>query len=261
MRRHLLYPKPVENLLSRTRALPAEERAHLWRVYRAVRKAVRRKTLVGEGAALVEELIGAAGARPEGYLTVTLALKLAQAYSIQALAHAGAQERAYRAVASEALRLLRLELREALGLRQRLPSVSWTTGEPPETPVWLAVADGSFKGNRSGVGFQLFDPSYQLRAEVGLVVSASDPVFAELQASVLALNTLHALGARHARVLVDAQSVVHALKSGLPSRYTTAETALKSSVSAFEFLDVVQVPRTVTHAADRLAANWSSHYP
>lgn len=261
MRPQFSHPLAINALLRRVSELPLPERMLAWQVYRSLRTSIRRKAILGESPALADELLAAVSDRPGSYLTVALAIKLAHAYSTQALAHAGPTERAYRAVVAEALRLLRLDLRAALGMRHRPPPATWVKGDASAAPGWLAVADGSFKEGSSGAGFQLFDMHYQLRAEVGLSITAKDPVAAELQASTYALDTLRALGVRHARVLVDAQSVVHALSASLPPRHREQEQALKAAARHFDYLCVVQVPRTVTHAADRLASSWSKHSP
>lgn len=259
MRTALLYPDSLSPLVARARRLPLTHRQQLWALYRKLRRAVRRRTLLEAAAGHFSLLLEHTSTVPDSYNLVALALKLAHAYSVQELARKGASEREYRALVDETFRLLRLDLRVSLGMRGAREALTWSVEQGPWAQPWLAIADGSFKSAKSAAGFQVYDSSFTLRAEVGLPVQAGDPVEAELLASTLAIQTLLAFNVTQASVLVDAQSVVFALGQQLSSRYRQHCLDLAALAARFQNLRVQHVPRTITHPADRLAAEWSSH--
>lgn len=260
MRPALLYSAYMQGLLSRVDRLPISERIAVWALYRRLRRSVRRKELLDVAPQLAAYITDLVKAEAVSYFQAALALKLAQSYSVQALARAGALQRTYRSLVDETFRLLRLELRETLGLRPRAEPYGWQLLDKPLDRAWLAIADGSFKHHRSGVGIQIFDDDLTLRVEAGFTIEARDPVEAELKACVHALITLRSLGSCQAQVFVDAQSVVHAFRATLPGKYEEHCSRLTELGRQFNNLRVQRVPRITTRGADQLAAAWSSHY-
>lgn len=254
----LHHPAPVDALAAKVALLPLAERSSVWRAYKQIRKVLRRRRLAADSARLVA-LLSSLAAEAVGYRSAMYALELARAYTVQELALQGAPARPYRAVADEALKLVRLGVREALGLRQPRREMLWRSRAQELQESWVAIADGSFKRSRSAIGFQVFDPRYTLTMEVGFPIIEDTPVGAELRASIAALEALRAVGARHALLLVDAQSVLSAVSGGLPLRYSVLEAQLAQVVAEFDILHVRRVPRTVTFDADRLASAWSAH--
>jgi len=257
-RSRLHHPPPVELLMSRVQALPAARRELVWHAYRRIRRLVIQRRLPGQVHLVGAELLPQAQS-PEDYTTTMLALKLARAYSMQELTQRGPAYRPYRAVVDEALKLVRLDIREGLGLKPPRVQPSWALHNRAASAAWVAVADGSYKRHHSAIGLQVFDESCCLRAEVGMPVNAHSAVAAELMASVTALQTLLALGARAAVLLVDAESVLCALRGSLPLKYSVLEAQLARTAQSFDSLQAHLVPRTATYEADRLAAAWSSH--
>lgn len=256
--RGLHFSAPILKLAQAVAPMSPNERAALWSAYRALRRAARDNTLPHRIEQLARHLAERASS-VERYKPIALALRLARAYSRQALAQQGAQVRAQRLIVEEAFQLLHLRFRELLGLRAPRRARSWSTGGSLGTGTWVAVCDGSFKQTRSAIGVVVVDGHGIVRAEIALPVEAASSVEAELRACHMALLTLSTFGVRRARVLVDAQSVLSGLHQALPLHLSVHEANLLHATRAFDALEVTQVSRVHTMRADRLAAELSSH--
>jgi hypothetical protein len=254
----LHFSDPVLRLARRVALLPLAERLDVWAKYRAVRRQVLRHTVYARLAPLAGEMAQDVSPGPR-YERLVLALRLARAYSRQTLAQAGAPSRAERALVDESFLLLHQRVRELLGLRPPRVHPEWRLNDDPLGPAWLAVCDGSHKQGASSVGVLVFDERMQRVAEISVRVPAASAVEAELCACRTALSTLAAFGARRARVLVDAQSVVCALRQTLPVHHGLHEGLLLRESRRFDALEVRQVSRIHTRGADRLAALLSKH--
>lgn len=242
---------PVERLALRARAWPDGHRRCLWSSYRAVRRAMRSpETSAGLGEALARRV--QAGTP---YDVVSLALKLAQAVTLEQTRREGATARVRRALAAEALHLARLELRAALGHRTSANPPRWSLGPEPGPRAWVAFSDGSCRTRGSGAGIVLQAPGAACRADIALALGAGTSLDAELAAATLALQTLLALGAREAHLQTDSLCVLQAFRQRLPLRYCVPEAELARLAAAFDALVVTRVPRLYNHAADRLACS------
>lgn len=258
--RTLLFEKPVSRLLPRVRSLPRSEQQQFWRAYRVLRRQVRQEPLTPTlcGHQLQLQL-----AQGTSYAVVSLALKLAQAYTWQWFGARGAKCRAKKALAHEFFHLVRRHLRHALGLRALPSPLRWSYGAEqvagPCAGAWHAVCDGSHKTSISSAGIVVRDPQGNERAEVAVTVPAGTAVYAELWACIRTLQTLHLFGAKNVELKVDSLSVIRALEGRLPLRYSVEEAELQYLLQDFEKLEVEVVPRVETYRADALAASVSAH--
>lgn len=257
--RTLLFDQPVSRLLCRVRRLAPEQQKQTWKAYAILRRGVRQEPLTPN--VCEQQLLGliAAGV---SYPLVSLALKLAQAYTWQWFGARGAGYRARKALAHEFFHLVRRQTRHALGMRVLPNRTHWTQTKqeaPPGLRPWQAVCDGSHKARVSSAGILVLDPEGVERAEVAVTVPARTAVYAELWACIRALQTLRLFGTRRAHLKVDSLSVIRALEEQLPLHYCVEEAELHLLVAEFDSLEVELVPRVETSRADALAASLSSH--
>jgi len=258
--RQLHCPRPILKLARQVSQLPLHERKALWSAYRCIRSYVRSGSLPARAENLSAHLASQVGL-PTPYRIISLALKLARAYSRQTLAQQGAPARVDRVLLEETLFLVHRRVQVLSGRRAPDELAQWHLNSHQLTRPWLAICDGSCRESASSAGLVILDASETLRAEVSLTVEACDSVEAELLACKTALETLLVLGAKQAKVLVDAQSVVVAMRGGLALRLSVHEGALRNLAARFDALVVCQVSRVTTHQADRLAAALNSPRP
>ncbi len=249
----LLYVAPVLQQLTRLQPLTLDQRKAFWRTYALLRRSLKQRPFPVDSIA---RALKAQVDEGHAYVRVSSALKLARSYTWQKLGARGTAARSQRALADEYFRLLRMHLRSLLGLRRLPAEPCWVRGAPG-SDVWRAVCDGSHKAARSAAGIVLYWPEATVRAEVSIAVAARTAVNAELQASILALQTLEALNVKEAILEVDALCVVRAFEQKLPLRYCLEEAELARLAQRFNALEVRLVSRLVTEAADRLAARVS----
>jgi ribonuclease HI len=163
-----------------------------------------------------------------------------------------------RALVTEAFHLARQSFRAQLGLRLDAVNPKLQFGQSKLAADWVAFSDGSYRPGRAAVGVLLTQTHGEGSAEVSLTLGASCPLETELAAAIVALQTLHALGARKIDLNVDSLGVFRAFESRLPLKYCLQEAEMTRLVAQFDGVTVTLVPRLHNHAADRLAAKQES---
>lgn len=252
-----LFLSPVEYLKKRVLSLGAQERAQLWWAYRRLRRSLR--TLPLDSVTTAHNLVEGVMAGQTSWQAISLALKLAQAYTKQTLNYLGAPHRRRRELAKEHFHLVRRHARHTLGLRSLPEEPQWTKGLVDPRLAWRAVCDGSHKKQLSAVGVVAYDELNQMRAQVAFSLPCESSGHVELNACIGALQTLKAFGANQAVIEVDALSVICALEKKLPPHYSVEEARLACLTEQFEALHIKLVPRTHTYLADSLAMKLSRH--
>lgn len=241
---------PVASELQRAQRLPAGQRQAFWRAYRGARQAIRQPYqphLLGQALA---ELVRAGCA----YEAVAHGLRLARAASLAQLRVQGAEGRVQRALVTESFHLARQAFRAQLGFRESIVDPRLQFGQIVTAADWVAFSDGSYRPGRAAVGVSLKQTEGDGCAEVSLTLAASCPLDTELAAAIVALQTLHALGARRIDLNIDSLGVFRAFESRLPLKYCVHEAEMTRLVERFEGVTVTLVPRLHNHVADRLAA-------
>ncbi|PNG49919.1 hypothetical protein WDL1P1_00843 (plasmid) [Variovorax sp. WDL1] len=248
-----LQAHSLAQLLGKLHRFKDFDQAHVWSAYRACRRTARRGMTEFSVEQLTTDLYERiTGGRP--YDAVVLGAKLAQAFTLIQLRQAGATGRHQRALAKEGFHLVRMQLRERLGMRsaENVPSVRF--GSPDAEPAHLAWSDGAVRGGRAAAAYLVHGAVGTPALQAAQASHTTNALEAELEAALLCLDAMLAAGIRRARLHVDALGVLRAFQGKLALKFCVLEAQLLRMAGKFQHLEVRLVPRAFNDDADRLAA-------